>query len=207
MPAYADSCTNANYYRKIAGDGDDWVKLIQAKTLYTFEQGGEYRLQIRDITPRYGNPRFRYRVMIRPQVPHVGEIEVAPEVVHLSPGEAGKVTIITLQEEGFQGEVAFDLDGLPAGVHALPGADVEPDTEPPLPEIHKERFVPKSQKTTIVLVAEGEAPLTRMPTRVRLQARPVVEGKVGQPLAAGEILVMVRTPPASDSQPGTEDPS
>ncbi len=196
-----------NYFKKIAGDGDDWVKLVQAKTLYTLERGGEYQLQIRDITPRYGQLDFRYRVMIRPQIPHVGEFNVTPEVLHLSPGEAGKVTIVTWQEEGFQGEVAFQLQGLPAGVRALPGADVEPDKEPPLPEIHKERFVAKSQKTTIVLMADAEAPITRMPVQVRLSGRPVVRGKVGEALMVGEILVMVRTPPTPELPPGTEGPS
>ena len=155
-----------NYFKKVAGDGDDWVKLVQAKTLYTFERAGEYDLKIRDITPRYGEPSFRYRVMIRPQVPHLGSFDVTPQVVHLAPGKAGKLTIVTHQEEGFPGEVAFRLEGLPVGVQALPGADVEPDQEPPLPEIHKERFVAKSQRTTILLVADGEVPVAKMPTRV-----------------------------------------
>ncbi len=142
-----------NYFRKIAGNGDDWVRIIQSKTIYTFERGGIYRLQLRDITPRFGEPEFRYRLLVRPQIPHVGRIEMTPEVVNLRPGQAEKVTIVTQQEEGFGGEVVFIADGLPGDVRILPGAEVEPDTEPPLPEIHKERFVPKSQKTTVLLMA------------------------------------------------------
>ena len=180
-----------NYFRKIAGDGDDWVRIIQPKTIYTFERGGIYRLQLRDITPRFGEPEFHYRLLVRPQIPHVGRIEMTPEVVNLRPGQAEKVTIVTQQEEGFGGEVVFIADGLPGDVRILPGAEVEPDTEPPLPEIHKERFVPKSQKTTVLLMAGDRAPSTRMPRLVRLSARPVVEGKVGAPIAAGELLVMV----------------
>ena len=43
-----------NYFRKIAGDGDDWVRLIRSKVIYTFEREGDYTLQIRDLTARYG---------------------------------------------------------------------------------------------------------------------------------------------------------
>ena len=181
----------SNYFRKIAGDGDDWVRLIQAKTLYTFDRAGLYRLQVRDITPRSGEPAFRYRLLMRPQVPHVGRIESTPEVVNLRPGHAQKVTIVSDQEEGFGGEIVFSADGLPSRVQFLPGAEVEPHTEPPLPEIHKERFVPRKQKTTVLLAAAPGAPPTRMPRLVRLSARPVVGGRVGAAMAAGDLLVMV----------------
>lgn len=180
-----------NYFRKIAGDGDDWVRLIQAKTLYTFDRAGLYKLQVRDITPRSGEPAFRYRLLLRPQVPHVGRIEATPEVVNLRPGQARKVTILSDQEEGFGGDILFSAAGLPSRVRFLPGAEVEPHKEPPLPEIHKERFVPRNQTTTVLLAAAPGAPSTRMPARVRLSARPVVGGKVGEAIAAGELLVMV----------------
>lgn len=180
-----------NYFRKIAGDGDDWVRIIQAKTLYTFDRAGLYKLQVRDITPRSGEPAFRYRLLLRPQVPHVGRIEAAPEVVNLRPGQAKKITILSDQEEGFGGDILFGADGLPGRVQFLPGAEVEPHKEPPLPEIHKERFVPGNQKTTVLLAAAPGAPATRMPKRVRLSARPVVGGRVGEAIAAGDLLVMV----------------
>jgi len=180
-----------NYFRKIAGDGDDWVRLIQAKTLYTFDRAGLYKLQVRDITPRLGEPAFRYRLLLRPQVPHVGRIEATPEVVNLRPGQAQKVTILSDQEEGFGGDILFSAGGMPSQVQFLPGAEVEPHKEPPLPEIHKERFVPRNQTTTVLLSAAPGAPATRMPARVRLSARPVVGGRVGEAIAAGELLVMV----------------
>lgn len=180
-----------NYFRKIAGDGDDWVRIIQAKTLYTFDRAGLYKLQLRDITPRSGESAFRYRLLLRPQVPHVGRIEATPEVVNLRPGQARKITILSDQEEGFGGDILFSADGLPSRVQFLPGAEVEPHKEPPLPEIHKERFVPRNQTTTVLLTAAPGAPSTRMPARVRLTARPVVGGRVGEAIAAGELLVMV----------------
>ena len=183
-----------NYYRKIAGDGDDWVKMIQARVLYTFEREGYYTLRIRDITARFGEPAFRYRVLVRPQIPHVGKIKVQEDAVNLVAGEAKKLTLITEQEERFGGEVVFSIQGLPPGVQALAGADVEPDTEPPLPEIHKERFVPKSKKTTILLVADADAPTSRIPRSARIIARPVVGGEIGKSLTVGDVPVMVLKP-------------
>ena len=183
-----------NYYRKVAGDGDDWVKLIQARVLYTFEREGYYTLRIRDITARFGKPAFRYRVLVRPQIPHVGKIEVQEDAVNLVAGEAKKLTLITEQEERFGGEVVFSIQGLPPGVQALAAADVEPDTEPPLPEIHKERFVPKSKKTTILLVADADAPTSSIPRLARIIARPVVGGEIGAPLTVGDVPVMVLKP-------------
>ena len=183
-----------NYFRKIAGDGDDWVRMIRSKVLYTFEREGDYTLQIRDLTARYGEPAFKYRVLVRPQIPHVGKIEVREDVANLVPGEASKLTIITDQEEGFGGEVVFKIEGLPRGVEALAGADVEPDTAPPFPEVHKERFVPKSKETTIVLVTAADAPATEMPAVARIVARPVVGGKLGAPWKVKDLPVMVLKP-------------
>ena len=101
---------------------------------------------------------------------------------------------MTEQEEGFGGEVVFSIQGLPPGVQALPGADVEPDTEPPLPEIHKERFIPKSKKTTILLVADADAPTPGIPKLARIIAHPVVGGEIGAPLKVGDVPVMVLRP-------------
>ncbi len=183
-----------NYFRKIAGDGDDWVRMIRSKVIYTFEREGDYTLQVRDVTARYGEASFKYRVLVRPQIPHVGKIEVQEDAANLVPGEASKLTIITDQEEGFGGEVVLKIEGLPRGVEALAGADVEPDTAPPFPEVHKERFVPKSKKTTIVLVTAADAPATEMPAVARVIAWPVVGGKLGAPLKVKDLPVMVLKP-------------
>ena len=196
-----------NIYRKVAGDGDDWIKSIEPKTIYTFERDANCLLQVRDMTSRYGNPRFRYRIVIRRQIPHVGKIEVKEDHVNLIAGGAGKLTVVTEQEEGFTGEIALTLQNLPSGVQALPGTDVEPDEPPPLDKGPKERFVAKSQTATIVLAGSREAPITRMPQVVRLSARPVVEGRLGTPLYVQEIPLMVIEPPVvaeSDKVPVAE---
>ena len=180
-----------NYFKKIAGDGDDWVKLIQAKTIYTFEQAGFYMLQVRDITPRFGQPNFSYRLLVRPQIPHVGEIQVTPNTVNLRQGEAVKLTIVTAQEEGFSGEVLFKFDNLPNGIQMFPGAEVEPDALPPLPKINKDQFTAKHQKTTLVLTAKTDSPTTKMPITNYLTAFPIIQGKMGKPINIGKVLIMV----------------
>ena len=183
-----------NVFRKVGGDGDDWQKLIQAKTIYTFEAGGMYTLQIRDVTSRLGKPSFKYRILVRPQIPHVGRIEVKEDHLNLLLGEAGRLAVITEHEEGFGGQVALTVENLPSGVRALPGTEVEADRPPPLPEINKERFEPKTQQATIMLLASPEAPITLTPRLVRLSAQAIVRGKIGRPIFVRDVPLMVLQP-------------
>ena len=195
----------SNIYREVAGVGDDWIKSIKAKTVYTFEQAGEYFLQIRDLTTRRAAPHFRYRVLVRPQVPHMGEVAVkmgrgeVVDHINLRSGETRKLSVVTEPEEGFDGEIALTLENLPTGVQALAAATTT--VNPRLLEtgngrgaMHKERFFPPRHLATIVLVAGRDAPATPMPQRIRLTARPIVDGKIGKALAVQEILLMICRP-------------
>ena len=197
----------SNIYREVGGVGDDWIKSIMAKTVYTFEHAGEYFLQIRDLTTRRAAPHFRYRVLVRPQVPHLGEIAVkmgrgeVVDHINLRSGETRKLTVVTEPEEGFDGEIALTLENLPAGVQALAAATTT--VSPRLLEtgngrgaMHKERFFPPRHLATMVLVAGRDAPATPMPQRIRLTARPVADGKIGKTLAVQEILLMICRPEA-----------
>jgi hypothetical protein len=180
-----------NIYQRVGRQFQFYRKTVEAKTVYTFELGGELTLQIRDITSRYGDPSFLYRLLIRPQIPHVGELKLQEERVNLGPGEAKKLTVVTDQEEGFTGEIALKVENLPPGVEALPGTEVEPDRGPTPDEGPKERFVAKSQTATILLMASPDAPATELPQFLRIVARPIIEGSPGSPLAVGEVPLMV----------------
>ena len=180
-----------NIYKRISRNFTFYLKTVEPKTIYTFELGGEYYLQVRDVTSRYGDPSFRYRLLIRPQAPHVGDVVVEQKQINLARGGAKKLTVTTDQEEGFGGEIALKVEGLPPGVDAVTGTEVDPDRGPPLDEGHKKRFVPKSQTAVIMLVAGEDAPLTRWPKFIRVVARPVVDGKIGPPLPLEEIPLMV----------------
>ena len=201
-----------NLYKEVGGDGDDWLKKVEPKVIYTFEKDGECFLKIRDLTSRYGGAEFTYKVLIRPQIPHVGEVKVnltadlegkeSGEEDHLNLviGRATKLTVITEQEEGFDGEVVVLVENLPAGVRAFPAAVAEPKTVPPLPAMNKERFRPESQKVTIMLVTSANAPATRTPTFADVKVRPIVDGHPGTPLFVRQISLMVVSPTKTESQ-------
>ena len=193
-----------NVYKRISRNGQFYLKTVEPKTLYTFRLGGEHFLRIRDATSRYGEPGFRYRLLIRPQIPHVGDIRVLQDRLNLKPGQARKLTVTTAQEEGFEHDIAITLEGLPEGVQLLPGTQVEPDRGPPLDEGEKDRFVPKTETAILMLLAAGSAPATSMPRLVRVSARVVVDGKVGPRLGVKRIPVMVTASPRKISSLETE---
>lgn len=180
-----------NIYRRLGRQFQFYSKTVEAKTLHSFESGGEFTLQVRDITSRQGDPGFVYRLLIRPQIPHMGDVEVKDDRVNLRAGTAGKLTVITDQEEGFGGEIVLSIENLPSGVEALPGTEPEPEQGINPDEGPKERFVPKSQKATVLLVAREDAPATPMPRMIRIVARPVVGGSLGPSQLVREVPLMV----------------
>ena len=183
-----------NIWRRVGADNNYWMKTLQAKTIYTFERDGEYTVRIRNLVSRKADPSFQYRLLIRPQVPHVGKIKIEQDSINVVPGEAAKLTVTVEQEEGYSGEVALSLEGLPPGLRAFTGAETPPARGGVLDEGRKEQFVPKNQKVVILVMASPDAAATAMPQMVRLVARPVVEGRVGAPLLVQEIPVSVSKP-------------
>ena len=173
---------------------------IQAKTIEIFETGGKYTLQIRDLTSRYGQSSFAYRVLLRTQIPHAGRIEVRAERLNLVAGEASKLTIITEQEEGFGGEIAIGVENLPPGVEAYPGTEVEVEKPPPVNQYEDDkRFVPGSQTATVLLIATADARITSVPRFAQVKARPIVQGKPGELLFVGKLPIMVVSPIKEES--------
>ena len=168
-----------------------YLERLEPKTTATFPQDGEYTVRIRDLTSRNGGATFRYRFMIRPQVPHLGDLEVQEDRVNLPAGEGKKLTVTTGREEGFRGETAFSVEGLPAGVQAFSGGQVEQKGPLGNPSLGEENFLPETQKSTILLVADADAPATKMPELIRVSARPLVAGKPGRALLIAEVPLMV----------------
>jgi len=188
-----------NVYSNVNANGNIG-KQIQPKTAFSFSRGGEFTLEIRDITASYGDGSMQYRVLVRPQVPHMGEVHIAEDHVNLVAGEAQKLSVITDQEEGYDGFVVLSIEGLPEGVQAVPGTEVEPDRPPPFSEGKKERFRTKSQKATLILLPADDAPSTRMPAVARVYAQPVVEGRLGDRIPVKDLLVMVTQHPEAMSK-------
>ena len=173
---------------------NDISKQIQPKTIHSFPRAGEFTLEIRDITSSYGDASMFYKVLLRPQVPHMGQIHVAENHLNLEPGRASKLSVITDQEEGFQGYVILTIEGLPEGVQVHTATEVEPDQPPGRNRGKQERYVSKSRKATFVFVVAEDAPTTRTPVMSRILARPVGEGRLGSVVPAQDLLIMVVNP-------------
>jgi hypothetical protein len=205
-----------NLYRRVGGSGGDWTKTLEPKTVYTFERAGTYYLRMCDIANHAGTPDFRYRILVRPGIPHMGNIapkefsrvgsESEEDRVNLVAGEAKKWEVVSEREEGFEGEFAISIENLPPGVQAFAAA--APRRELPSQSgqayevrgaIHKEYYRPRRLETTLLLVASPDAPATRLPRMIRLVATPVVNGKPGAPQTVEEYPLMVLRPAETDA--------
>lgn len=193
----------ANLFRRV--ENQFWMRSIEPKTVFTFDKGGDYTLQIRDLTARYGDFRFKYRVVIRRQIPHIGRIEVKEDHINLLPGEAKKLTVVAEQEEGFTGEIVLEVDNLPSHVQVFTSTEAEPEKKERTfegAEGKKEYFRARSRKAALMLVAGTDAPSSTSPVLLRISARPVVGGKLGEPLVVGNIPMMVVKPALMSSASG-----
>ena len=156
-----------------------------------FAVAGRYYLQIGDVTSQKGHPDYAYRVVVRPQIPHVGEIELEGDRINLKQGEVKKLKITTGLEEGYSGDVALSLEGLPPGVVPLTGMEVEASSPIGPTTERLKSFLAYTEKAIILLRADANAPLTETPVLVRVWARPAVKNELGAKLPVGEIPLMV----------------
>jgi hypothetical protein len=68
-------------------------------------------------------------------------------------GASRPLSVTIDREEGFRGYAAVDVEGLPAGVKALPALE-NPEDKPPLPNGGRlERYTPREQRTAVMLIA------------------------------------------------------
>ena len=185
-----------NIYKRQASQNMWFWKTAESKTVFSFPQSGSYLIRVRDVTRRKGGAGFRYRLMVRPQVPHVGEVKVAEVLnilgremldwmieldrVNLYPGEAKKVNVIIRREEGFAGDLAVSVDNLPEGVEVLPGADMGPELGLPQDQGRKENFAGEDQVVTLLLAVRPDAPPTATPRWLRFHLRPVNPGRLNR---------------------------
>jgi len=192
------------------GDRHVYLKAMDPKVVYTFEHAGTYVLQVRDITSHYAGPTYRYRVMIRPQDPHVGEIIVAEgpanqntagetqitkiDHLNLTPGKTHKLDILASYEEGFAGDVYFNIKGLPEGVEFLPGTENGISRPPVDIDEQPEQVAPEVKRSTLVLLVDANAPPTPKPVIAHVTCRPIVNGAPGKEIEVKQIPVMVLTP-------------
>lgn len=189
-----------NVYKRLGRQLTFYLKTVEPKTLYTFERTGEYSLVVSDLTRRFGSAGFRYRLLLRPQIPHVGEVRTDTDRLNLVAGQARKITVTTDQEEGYSGDIALVLEGLPEGVEFYPGTEVKAYQGPVPEDGLKPRFSPRSESVTIVLLAGADAAATPLPVKLRLLARPISDDGPGPGLLIKEIPTMVVRPSGGDKE-------
>lgn len=168
---------------------------VEPKVIATFAAAGNYYVQIRGLTFRAGGPHCAYRLMVREQVPHVGDTTLKEDHINLQQGEAKALTITADLEESFDGELALTAEGLPQGVRASPSTEPLAKAPDGYETEHKENLEPQSRKVTLVLAALPGAPATVKPSLIRIQGTPVVNGRVGHPFTIAEVPLMVVMPP------------
>jgi hypothetical protein len=152
------------------GTVDAKVIRVDPEVLGKFDEDGEYTLRVRDLTSVHGSPDHAYRVLVRPQVPHVGDVRVEPDgPVNLTPGARQRWTVTAPGKEDFAGTLALSVEGLPPGVRAFVGAS----------------------GTAIDVLADASAPCTPLPQVVRISGLPLVGKESGSAFLAAEIPVMV----------------
>jgi hypothetical protein len=168
---------------------------MQAKTALPLRDTGDYTLEIRDATADLGGADFQYRIQVRPQVPHVGQVRIEASSVNLRQGEARVIRVSFDREEGYRGAVTVAAESLPPGVSAVAGADFEEERDPPPAVGRRERYTPRVERLVVVLTADAEAPVSESPHDIRLVARPLVDGKSGEVLSSVTIPMMVLAKP------------
>lgn len=171
------------------------TKSIQAKTILPLRDTGDYTLEIREATADLAGADFQYRVQVRPQVPHIGQVKVDVDSVNLRQGEAKVVRVAFDREEDYRGAVTIAAESLPPGVSSAAGADFEPDTDPPSTVGKRERYTPRPERVVLVLTADADAPVSTQLQEVRLVVRPLVDGKPGEVLSTTVFPMMVLPKP------------
>jgi len=191
--------------------GHDRLVSLSAKVIRTFEKSGEYYLRVKDATLRKGGSDFVYRLLIRPQIPHVGDTVLEtrtrgpedgrtdPLRVNVVAGGAAKFTVMVNHEEGFyipSNQIAIALEGLPEGVEVLPASSryKGPVLGGPTQIADPEKHQPKTERISVVLHARKGAPLSKLPAFVDVSCRAVVSGVPAHELAVVRLPVMVLKP-------------
>lgn len=180
-----------NLYTRLNNNNLKMMKAVMAKTTFSLMAPGLYTLQIHEITTDHAGPNFRYRVMVRQQIPHVGKFVVQQDKISLERGGTRPVSVRIEREEGFTGMVALQMENLPAGVTSFTGIE-NPNDRPVQPNAGKtERYQPRVQPASVVVMAAADAVLSQSPVMVRIVARPIRNGRLGEPIASADIPLMV----------------
>ncbi|MSR57080.1 MAG: hypothetical protein EXS05_05345 [Planctomycetaceae bacterium] len=138
-------------------NADSWLEN------WTAPADGTYAIEIRDLHLR-GGKEFVYAIEVTRSVPYF-TLELDTDKTLLAPGTNGVFYVRAVRKNGFVGEVALAVEGLPPGVTAFCGRILANGRYP---------------DACIILQAAGDAPPGAANIRVTGTALHVVEG--GEPL-------------------------
>ncbi len=144
-----------------------FMPLLSDDPVYRFQvpATGTYRLLVRDLYFRGGNPRLIYRVAIRPARPDF-RVLLLPRYPTLSrdfndrwnlqlrPGDTEVLEVFVPRQDGFAGEVTVSVQGLPPGVSC--------------PEVV---LGPAQTRAQLVFISSEDAKPWRGPVQVVAKAR------------------------------------
>jgi hypothetical protein len=166
------------------------TKSLQAKTILPLRDTGDYTIEVRDATANLAGADFRFRLQVRPQIPHVGQVRVIADALNLARGQSKAIRVMFDREEDFRDVVTVAAESLPPGVSAVAAADFE--AEPDRPRTGKpERYVGRTERVVVAFTAAADAPASTEPHDIRLVIRPLVNNKTGDALLSKTIPMMV----------------
>ncbi|MDD4888813.1 MAG: DVUA0089 family protein [Phycisphaerae bacterium] len=87
-----------------------------SKIVPVFDQPGDYVVAVRDVQ-RKGGPEYAYRLVIRPEQPDF-RLRMSPDNPRVGAGGTTMITVDALRKDGFAGEIALSVQGLPKGFTA-----------------------------------------------------------------------------------------
>jgi hypothetical protein len=111
-----------------------------SRLMYTFPTAGDYALRIKDVQGN-GGEEYAYRIVIAPPRPDYA-LRISPDLLPVGQGDTAMVTVDALRQDGFDGEIALTIQGLPEGA------------------VVSEAFIPaKQNQTRLTISAPADAPL------------------------------------------------
>lgn len=159
----------------VGGNNHQQFNKLNSYVTQSLTGPGEYWLQIRDLTSRHAGDDFRYRVMVRPKVPHLGPISL-PDRINLIVGEELKVTCHADRREGCDGKLSPSCLDLPPSVSVTANGE------------------------TLTFSASSEAPVSDAPADVRIEVRLEGQDATATPLLVRKIPLMVVRPKKAPDQ-------
>ena len=89
----------------------------EAKTQFTFPEDGLFRIEIQDLFPDRGGPRYAYRLKIEPPDSPDFRLTLPSDALTVLRNEQTKFKVAVERLNGMKGDISLQVKGLPEDVH------------------------------------------------------------------------------------------